>query len=249
MADKPTPPPIVPKTGTANQSAPVSTPSSPTDIDSFLTAARNMAPAAAGSGRLIFALDATMSRQPTWDAACQVQAEMFTQAGRIGGLAIQLVYFRGFNECRASRWVSDDHGLANLMTGIMVRGGHTQIRKVLKHALNESDRGKVGALVYIGDCVEEPVDDLCDLAGQLGLRGIPAFMFQEGGEPIARAAFQEIARLTGGAYCPFDTGSADQLRDLLSAVAVYAAGGHKALSDFSGRAGDAAIRLIGQMKR
>ena len=30
-----------------------------------------------GRGRLIFALDATASREPTWDRACRIQGEMF----------------------------------------------------------------------------------------------------------------------------------------------------------------------------
>ena len=30
----------------------------------------------AGRGRLIFAMDATASREPTWDRACHIQAEM-----------------------------------------------------------------------------------------------------------------------------------------------------------------------------
>ena len=34
------------------------------------------------SGWLIFALDATMSRQPTWDEACSLQGEMFGVAVR-----------------------------------------------------------------------------------------------------------------------------------------------------------------------
>ena len=60
----------------------------------------------AAAGRLIFALDATMSRQPTWDIACKLQGEMFETARALGGLDVQLVYFRGFGECRASRLVA-----------------------------------------------------------------------------------------------------------------------------------------------
>lgn len=220
------------------------------DIAAFLDAARNIAPQTGGGGRgrLLFALDATMSRQPTWDAACHIQADMFRAAGAVGGLDVQLIYFRGFRECRASKWVADATALAELMTGIQVRGGYTQIGKVLKHAIKETDRGRISAMIYVGDCVEEPIDELCELAGQLGLRGVPAFVFQEGYEQHAQVAFREIARLTGGAYCHFDSGSAKQLRELLSAVAVYAAGGHKALSDYSRKEGGEAVRLIAQLK-
>jgi len=78
---------------------------------------------------------------------------------------------------------------------------------------------------------------------------VPVFVFQEGGEPVAERAFKEIARLTKGAWCPFDAGAAHQLRELLRAAAAYAAGGYKALADLSRRKGGAgATRLLGQMR-
>ncbi|QPC41637.1 VWA domain-containing protein [Kaustia mangrovi] len=225
--------------------------SSAADVGAFLAEVRSRpAPAAqagAARGRLIFAMDATMSRQPTWDHALQIQAEMFAETARIGGLDVQLVYFRGLAECRASKWVGDPSALARLMTGVDCRGGHTQIRKVLAHVLKEARRHKVNAVVYVGDCVEENVDDLCARAGEIGLLGVPVFMFQEGHEPVAEAAFREIARLTRGAWCRFDRSSARELRELLSAVAVYAAGGRKALADHSRAGGGAATALLEQL--
>jgi hypothetical protein len=107
----------------------------------------------------------------------------------------------------------------------------------------------VDAFVFVGDAMEEKVDDLCAKAGELALLGVPAFMFQEGGDPIAERAFREIARLTGGAWCPFDSGAASQLRELLRAAAAFAAGGHRALADLSKRTGGAgAVKLLGQMR-
>jgi hypothetical protein len=184
--------------------------------------------------RLIFALDATMSRQPSWDTACTLQADMFREAASIGGLEIQLVYFRGQGECRASGWVGTGEKLAELMSRIDCRGGHTQIGKVLNHARQEHARGKVQALVFVGDTMEEAIDDLCQAAGELGRLGVPVFMFQEGVDPVAENAYREIARLSRGAYCRFDTGSAHQLGELLRAVAAYAAGGRKALENLKG---------------
>src|SRR5205823_11518520 len=171
------------------------------EIDAFVRRARALGPTtAAGSrGRLIFALDATMSRQPMWDTACRLQAEMFREAAAIGGLDVQLVYYRGLGECRASRWVSQAERLAALMERIDCRGGHTQIGKVIAHAKRETQATKVQALVFVGDAMEEKLDDLCHAAGELGLLGVPAFMFQEGFDPITEQAFREIARLTCGA--------------------------------------------------
>ncbi|MBN9022637.1 MAG: VWA domain-containing protein, partial [Rhizobiales bacterium] len=200
---------------------------------------------AAGGGRLIFALDATMSRQPTWDTACRLQAEMFDEAGKVGGLAVQLVYFRGHGECRASRWVNDGHGLRDLMTGITVRGGQTQIGKVLSHARREAKASKVAAMVFVGDALEEPIDSLAQKAGELGLLGVRLFVFQEGRDATVESGFRELARLSGGAYARFDTNAAGELAQLLRAAAAYAAGGLKALEK---RGGGADRLLLSQMR-
>lgn len=220
--------------------------SSRDEIAAFLGKARKLAETRAGSserGRLIFALDATMSRQPTWDSACQLQANMFHRTAQIGGLDVQLVYFRGFGECRASKWVGNPDRLAELMSAISVRGGHTQIAKVLAHARKEASRGRVHALVYVGDCMEEDVDRLCAHAGELGLLHVPLFMFQEGHDMLAERAFKEMSRLSGGAWCRFDAGAADQLGELLQAVAVYAAGGRAALEKISAPGGPGRLLL------
>ena len=241
-------PPKPPSPDTAREIAPQEE-SSRAEIDAFLAKMRS-APSTSTSaqGRLIFAMDATMSRQPTWDMALQVQAEMFKAVKAVGGLDVQLVFFRGFDECRASRWVSDATELARLMTAVQCRGGFTQIRRVLKHAAAEAQRGKVSTLVYVGDAMEENVDELAGIAGQLGILSIPVFLFQEGYDGRAQAAFAEIARLTRGATCRFGPGSAAQLRELLEAVAVYAAGGRKALMDYAkGRAGP--TLLLEQMSK
>jgi hypothetical protein len=220
------------------------------EIDAFVQRARALGAAkeAGRRGRLIFALDATMSRQPTWDTACRLQGEMFREAAATGGLDVQLVYYRGFGECRASGWVSSGERLAELMSRIDCRGGHTQIGKVLAHARRETERAKVQALVFIGDAMEEALDTLAAGAGELGLRGVPVFVFQEGGDPVAEQAFREIARLSRGAYCRFDAGSAHQLAELLRAVAAYAAGGLKALADLSARHGAATRKLLEQLE-
>jgi hypothetical protein len=223
--------------------------SSRPEIDAFIARARTLAPpvAAGQRGRLIFALDATMSRQPTWDTACKLQGQMFQEAAAVGGLDVQLAYFRGLNECRVSRWVSDGAGLGELMARIACQGGHTQIRKILSHARAECQRAKVQALVYVGDAMEEPIDDLAAGAGELGLLGVPAFVFQEGHDAVAEQAFREIARLTRGAYCRFDLSAAHELAELLRAAAVYAAGGVKALADLSGKHAGAQ-KLLVQMR-
>ena len=219
------------------------------DVDRFLRQVA-VAPARASGrrGRLMFAMDATASREPTWDRACHLQGEMFEATDALGGLEVQLVFYRGYRECKASPWVSSAADLVRRMTAVRCLGGNTQIERVLAHAIKETRHEKVDALVFVGDCMEEKVDDLCQLAGELGILGVPVFVFHEGHDAIAGRAFRQIARLSKGADRRFDSASADQLRELLSAVAVYAAGGRRALEKLSDAQGGMVRLLTSSMK-
>jgi hypothetical protein len=219
-------------------------------VAAFLDQVAKVPPAQKGAGRarLIFAMDATASREPTWDQACQVQGQMFLETAALGGLDVQLVYYRGFAECRASRWVNQPGDLVRLMTSVMCLAGQTKISRVLRHAVKETEKKRVAALVFVGDAFEEDIDAVGQIAGQLGMLGVRAFMFQEGDKPEATSAFRHIATLTNGAHCRFDSGSPDQLRELLGAVAAYAAGGRKALADLSKRSGGAVKLLESQVR-
>jgi hypothetical protein len=174
---------------------------------------------------------------------------MFSETAALGGLDIQLCYYRGYGEFEASPWLSSAEALLQRMTSVTCRGGNTQIEKVLRRAIEQHKQKKIQALVFVGDCMEEDVDRLCHLAGQLGLLGLPVFMFHEGSDPVAQRAFKEIARLTRGAYCAFDASSAGQLRDLMSAVAVYAAGGQKALQNFTKGRNQVVHQLTRQLEK
>ncbi len=224
--------------------------SSQHDVDAFLRkVARTPAAKPAGRrGRLIFGMDATASRQPMWDRAARIQGEMFRETAALGGLDLQLAYYRGFGEFKVSNWLNDGEKLLKLMTSVFCLAGETQIGKLLTHAIAETEKSKVNALVFIGDCVEEDVDKLGALAGKLGILGVPVFMFQEGDDPVAGFAFQQIAKLSGGACCRFDASSAHVLKDLLSAVAVFAAGGRPALEDLGRKRGGEVLKLSHMLK-
>ena len=220
------------------------------DVSAFLEKVRGLPPVAKSSdrGKLIFAMDATMSRQPSWDRALSIQAEMFAETARIGGLDVQLVYFRGFNECRASKWVSNPTALARLMTTVDCRGGNTQIGRALAHIKKEMSKTKVNAVIYVGDAMEENIDALCQAAGEIGLQGTPIFAFQEGADGNAERCFREMAKLSRGAYFKLNESSAHMLRELLSAVAVYAAGGRPALENHAKTKGGNSSLLLQQLK-
>jgi len=221
------------------------------DVSAFLEkiASAPLIKAAGERGRLIFALDATASREPTWERACRIQGQMFAAASASGGLEIQLCYYRGYAEFDASPWLRQADDLVKRMTAVHCLGGYTQIAKLLRHAIGETRIKKVDAVVFVGDCIEENAGRLCELAGQLGILTVPVFVFQEGLDPVAEQTFRQITRLTRGAFCHFDAGSAQELRDLLSAVAVYASGGRRALEDFGRQHGGIALQLTHQMHR
>src|SRR5262245_25073797 len=223
-----------------------STQTSPrSELDAFLAEIKQRtSPETAPHGRLVFALDATASRQPTWDTACKLQAEMFQEVATTGRLDMQLVYYRSLGECRASRWISHPDQLAKTMSQIMCEAGHTQIEKVLTHIQQETKLLQVSALVFVGDAMEENPDTLAHKAGELGRLKVPAFMFQEGRDHKVEQAFRNIAELTHGAYCRFDPGAARQLAELLRAVAVFATGGMPALA---AQHNASAIKLLSQL--
>lgn len=222
--------------------------SSPEEVSQFLQEVRSRAVSrpSGGQGRLIFAMDATASREPMWDRACQIQGHMFEETAAIGGLEIQLAFYRGYGEFKAAPWASDANVLLQRMTAIRCAAGQTQIKRVLQHTIAQAqaERGRINALVFVGDCMEEDPDGLAALGGELGILGVPMFLFQDGGDPIAAKTFSHLARLTRGAHCRFDASSASQLKDLLCAVAVYAAGGYKALAAHGQRQGGEALQLL-----
>lgn len=222
--------------------------SSRAEIDTFLNKHAMTRGGHGGQARLIFSVDATASREPTWDQSATLTAAMFEAVTSLSvQLDVQLAFYRGAGStsvCKASRWTSDSRVLAGLMSKVRCDAGETQLLKVVNHAQRENARQKVQALVFVGDAFEENPDTVCAAAKQLGC---PAFMFQEGNDRHAAKVFADIARLTGGAYCRFDQGAARQLAELLGAVATYVAGGQQALEKLSAtNAG--AIRLLQQLR-
>jgi hypothetical protein len=215
----------------------------------YLPAARSRQIAAflekgAKRGHVIFALDATASRQSTWDRACTLQAEMFAEAAKIGGLEIQLVYYRGFDECEPFGWTSNARELTDRMSRISCMVGETQIARVLAHIREEHAVRPVDAAIFIGDAVEEEPHSLYNAAARLNA---PLFAFQEGADSEVEKVFREMARLTKpqGAYAKFTTGAAGELAELLCAVAAFSVGGRTALANLRT---DSARKLFGQLK-
>jgi len=211
-------------------------------------AGRELAPAS--RGKLIFALDATNSRQATWEQACSIQSTMFDVAAGHGGLDLKLVFYQGYDSCKASAWTNNTGELRNWMRAVSCEGGQTQIERVLNHALSMAATGRVDALVFVGDAVEEVSQRLYDLSQALGERRVPIFIFQEGHDPAATIVFARMASLSGGAHLTFDLASLNRLKDLLGAVAVYASGGHVALEQYAQRSRNSEVlKLTSQIAK
>jgi len=220
-----------------------------TVIDTFLKDLNNTpVPFKDGAGgRLLFAMDATASREHSWDMAARIQGDMFEATRGIGGLAVQLAFFRGFGEFKVSGWLTAPEEIHRLMSAVYCMAGQTQVEKVLKHARNQASRSAIRAVVYVGDCFEENVDQVGQVAGELGLLGVPVFTFHEGDDAGAERAFRHIAKLSGGAYAHFDAASPELLKKLLSAVAVFAAGGRGALDEYARVQGGDILQITRQM--
>jgi len=127
-------------------------PARATPVERLLAEARRPPPAPPRRLRILFALDATASREPTWDLAMNLHAELF-QAAAGTGVAVQLVYYRGWREFHVSPWSDVPADLLRRMTGVACRGGLTQIQRVLEHGLREAQRERIQAAVFVGDAL------------------------------------------------------------------------------------------------
>ncbi len=181
---------------------------------------------------ILFALDATASRQATWDIASHHQAEMFDVL-KNEKLAVQLAYYRGHNQFSTSSWLQNGDALKEEMLRVHCLAGLTQIHHVLHHAVSQCAKVSLKAVIFIGDALEEPIQPLYDLSGQLQLYRVPIFMFQEGHDPLVKQAYKQMAKLSGGAFAQFDAQSAERLKLLLAAVSLYARGGKNAFKQLT----------------
>ena len=142
--------------------------SSSAEVDAFLRDVAAITPAkrTRAQGRLLFAMDATASREPMWDRACRIQSEMFTEAARVGGLAVQLCHYGGFYGFESTPWLTELGRAAPTHECGALRGGDDPDRaSAAPRDKAEAERARVNAVVFVGDCMEEDVDRLCAAAG------------------------------------------------------------------------------------
>jgi hypothetical protein len=226
------------------------TKSTPAEVEAFLREVAKTPLNPKGTvpgGRLLYAMDATARREPSWNQACNIQGEMFTATNELGGLKVKHCFYRGFRELMTSGWCNGSARLLQRMEQVRYAAGITQIDRLLCYAKREAARLRVDAMVFIADSMEEDINQIGASAAHLGLLSVPVFVFQEGFDQSAERSFREIARLTKGAYCRFDPSRAKQFGVLLGAVAVYASGGHDALEQFGENRGQLVSNLLCQI--
>jgi hypothetical protein len=179
--------------------------------------------------RLVFAVDATASREPAWAAARQVTDALVKALP--GELDVALAIHGGSRVHTFTAFTNDARTLRDLAAGVGCHAGMTRLLPILDASLK---RQAVRVVIYVGDVFEESLPQGRQLADQMGAQGIKLIVLHDTADRSARRdaeVFWDLAKRTGGCVLPFDATASGRLRDLLSAVAVYAVGGEKLLRE------------------
>jgi hypothetical protein len=179
--------------------------------------------------RLIFAVDATASREQAWAAARQVTDTLVKALP--GELDVALAVHGGSRVHTFTAFTNNAATLRDRAAGVTCEAGLTRLLPILSASVR---RPAIRVVVYIGDVFEESLPEGRRLADAMGEQGTKLIVLHDTADPAARRdaeMFWDLARRTGGCVLPFDASASSRLRDLLSAVAVYAVGGEKLLRD------------------
>ncbi|HET6308476.1 MAG TPA: hypothetical protein VFG12_14900 [Rhodopila sp.] len=196
--------------------------------------------------RLVFAVDATASREPAWKAARQVTDALVKALP--GALDVALAVHGGSRVHTFTAFTSNPATLRDRAAGITCQAGITRLLPILATSLKHPN---LRVIIYIGDVFEESLPQARNLADSLGAQHTKLIVLHDTADPSARRdadLFWDLAHRTGGCVLPFDATAPNRLRDLLSAVAVYAVGGEKLLRE---RQHDlpAAVALLEHLRR
>src|SRR5271165_2696119 len=185
--------------------------------------------AAPSRPRLVFAVDATASREPAWAAARRVTDALVKALP--GELDVALAVHGGSRVHTFTAFTNDARTLRDRAAGVSCQAGMTRLLPILATTLKQQS---VRVVIYIGDVFEESLPHGRDLADSLGARGTKLIVLHDTSDNGARRdaeIFWDLAKRTGGCVLPFNANTPDRLRDILSAVAVYAVGGEKLLRE------------------
>src|ERR1700733_3610098 len=184
---------------------------------------------APGRPRLIFAVDATASREPAWTAARKVTDALVKALP--GELDVALAGHGGSRVHTFTAFTNSAATLRDRAAGVACEAGMTRLLPILSTSLRQPG---VRVVVYIGDVFEESLNHGRRLADAMGTQGTKLIVLHDTADPGARRdaeVFWDLTKRTGGCVLPFNAAASSRLRDLLSAVAVYAVGGEKLLRE------------------
>lgn len=200
--------------------------------------------------RLLFAMDATASREACWNVAKEITGAMFEAVP--GELDVALAYHSGGLLQQMTEFSSQAKAFLDKVQSVRCSAGSTALNQILDKATQTIG---LKAFIYIGDCFEENPTLAVELAEQLKLKGVRCFIFHDVSSQLqgydtkaARKVFEQIAKITGGALLPFDEKSPALVRELLAAISIYATGGIKALEQTT-KLLPAARLLLEQMQK
>jgi hypothetical protein len=182
------------------------------------------APVPARRPRLVFAVDATASRQATWDSAKQITDRMFDAIP--GALDVALAVHGADQVHTWTEFGADVARFRAQAAAVRCESGHTRLCELMQRTL---DAGGVKVMSYIGDAFEESPDEAFALADRCKLRGIKLVILADQADAPTLRVFRELADRTGGALLDFRSGELDLMGEVLGAVAALAIGGRKLL--------------------
>jgi hypothetical protein len=177
--------------------------------------------------RLIFAVDATASREPAWAAARQVTDALVKALP--GELDVALAVHGGSRVHTFTAFINEANTLRDRAAGVSCQAGMTRLLPILSASLKHPG---IRIVIYVGDVFEESLLQGRRLADLMSAQKTKLIVLHDTADPGARRdaeVFWDLAKRTGGCVLPFDASAPGRLRDLLSAVAVYAVGGEKLL--------------------
>lgn len=185
--------------------------------------------AQSNSPKLLFTMDATISRQTCWSMARELTVGMFQAVPE--GLEIALGYHSGGRVQEITPFSSNYQLFSQQILSVECAAGLTDLNGILSSSLNFN---RLKVIIYIGDCYEENLSQGISLAQKLKLQGTKIFLFHDNGSvgyntAEGKEAFEKIAQANGGAVFSFDSSSPAVVAELLAAIAYYAAKGLEAL--------------------
>lgn len=181
--------------------------------------------------RLLFTLDATASREGAWNVARKITHSMFEQLP--GELEVSLGWHGGGSLQEITPFSTQSRGFLDKLNSVNCSAGRTALNDLLQEC---TQIPRLRALVYIGDCFEENEENAYAIAEQLRIKGIKLFIFHDRSSERygynvddAKRIFANLIDICGGCLLDFNESSANKSKELLDAIAVYAAGGTKLL--------------------